>query len=278
MTEKLDLTNDGRGSDIHRIKMSKAMMERTKLTDKQIDEVKALLREGMNYTNIAKKYDVDRHYISDIDKNKIVKSLERNDEFFEKRILENKTREEEIKACSEMNSDDLIIHNNSKNSISKSSLNINQMIEILRLKGKNIPATKVCDHVSFQVSPNVVKSLWNGTKKIYERSFEGTDMTYKEYLDIVAMKCEINREVIRGLISLSCRALDIDTIILILQLKKQGYTQKEILEKLKSMDAYADKNITIDMIKKLLCGRTQVREEEFNNKSFTYAEYLDIVK
>lgn len=274
MTEKLDLTNDGRGSDIHRIKMSKAMMERTKLTDKQIDEVKALLREGMNYTNIAKKYDVDRHYISDIDKNKIVKSLERNDEFFEKRILENKTREEERKACSEMKSDDLIAHNNSKNSISKSSLNINQMIEILRLKGKNIPATRVCEHVNFQVSPNVVKSLWNGTKKLYERSFEGTDMTYKEYIDIVAMKCEV----IRALISSGSRALDIDTIILILQLKKQGYTQKEILEKLKSMDAYADKNITIDMIKKLLCGRTQVREEEFNNKSFTYAEYLDIVK
>lgn len=295
---KMGLKNPNYGKKLnnkHSTNIAKSMYGKNRvLTDDDIDEIFELYdNKKYKRKNIAELYNVSRQTIDDVINKKIVKLVEIA-ENMDSYVEEKKQEKEEIKSKYDNMTDKEIINaKNKQTSISKRTLTIDQMIEILKLKG-TMPSTKVKNSVSFKnkkgddISETIVKNLWSGKTVIFEEEFANRiDMNYDEYKEIISKKNKISPKERNNFISKNKRTLTIEQIIDVLKIMrenkgksfKERMTYKDMLiylhDKYGENGGNNNNKITLDTVKKV--KTLNIGEEEFTDKEITYGEYRDII-
>lgn len=156
-----------------------------KLSDDDIRYIIANKNE-MKQQDLANKYGVSRQYVAKIFKGLILPLSEK-----EEQIKNNRERMLKIKEEKDENFGEYSEFSKRKSAINKRRLTAQQMLEIVKLKGKKIPSTKINNYINFKdrdgnlITQDMVKNLWKGRTRIFEEEFKNLDMTYEDYLEII---------------------------------------------------------------------------------------------
>ena len=159
------------------------------LTNEKIREIFNLKDTGALQKDIAEKYSMNREIIRRI-WNKLILPTDDPEYLIKKKEL--------IISKKEISSDNLT--HEQKTSLGKRNFIISEYIDILKWKlkrdnnelidGKNIFSTTVSEYLSKlwnkKVTNDVIKNIWSGKTKLFEFEFNNVDITYQEYLDIIA--------------------------------------------------------------------------------------------
>lgn len=257
------------------------------ITDEQIDEMKKLRNEGLKYTEIAKKFNMSRQCVTDYINDKFMKISDINDENmkirFGKMKKEKEQKRKEMEMIKNMTTEQIKIHNNRKNSLSKRSYGMDIVVDILELKLNKNTSTNVVKIINQKYNENkitidIVKNIWSGKTKFDEIDFENQNMTYEKYKQIIKGNHE-TCSVQRGMaISSGSRTIPLNIMIYVLEQKDLGINYNQIHDDLKNMYPN-DENITFDKVKKIGSGKLKIFENEFDNENInmTYEKYCQIL-
>ena len=158
------------------------------LTDDKIREIYDL-KGNMLQKDVAEKYNMNREIIRRI-WNKIILPLD-SDEFIEKK---------QEKISKKLKNEVSTLTNAQKTSLGKRTLTIDEYIEILnwkmksinneKLDGKKIFSTTLATYLSKEWNKNItndmIKNLWLGRTKLFDYEFNGKEMSYETYLEIIS--------------------------------------------------------------------------------------------
>jgi hypothetical protein len=159
------------------------------LTDDKIREIYDL-KGSMLQKDVAEKYNMNREIVRRI-WNKIILPLDSTE------FIENKKENISKKLKNEESS---TLTNAQKTSLGKRQLTIDEYIQILnwklksknneKLDGKKIFSTNLAIYLSKEWNKNVtndiIKNVWSGRTKLFDFEFEGKEMTYESYLEIIS--------------------------------------------------------------------------------------------
>jgi hypothetical protein len=158
------------------------------LTNEKIREIYDL-KDTMMQKDVAEKYNMNREMIRRIWNKTILPTDDK--EFLIK-------KQEQIISKKTPNNNELT--HEQKTSLGKRNFIISEYIDILKWKlkkenkelidGKKIFSTTVSEYLSKlwnkKVTNDVIKNIWSGKTKLFEFEFNNEDITYQEYLDIIA--------------------------------------------------------------------------------------------
>jgi hypothetical protein len=281
---KLGIGNPNYGIDRceeHSKNISKSMLlKNRKISDEDIDMIIDLHKSGETHKDIGSIFDISRQYVDDIVNGKIKKMSYIKENIAE--IVE-ENRQKKIKTDDKyknMTNDEIKIEKNRSTSKSKRYLTVEQMIQILKYKGK-VPSTHIKDYIDLgeDISPNIIKNVWSGKTKIFKEEFDNIDMTYEEYLNILSIENKISSTHRSKSLSIANRTLTFDQIIEVLFMMEKKIPYKNILENL--LKKYGEnggndgKKITINVIKKI--KTIKIFEEEFYGQIMTFQKYQEIL-
>lgn len=166
----------------HRANISKAQKSNGKLSDNDIEYILSN-QNSMMKQDLAKKFGVSRQYIS-----RIIKESKLSDS---ERLMKNDMRKKMLKEKKDTLSDEEYkTFFKQLSGIERRSIDFDTIIEILKLKGtigvmKLTRAKKFLKKDGKPISRDMISNIWTYRTKLYEHEFDGKDITYEEYLDMV---------------------------------------------------------------------------------------------
>lgn len=167
-----------------------------KVTDEQIQEIRAAYASGTKPHDIAEKYNISRQYATNVAKGKILLKEELSNEELVTSMLEAKHKQKEIvqEAVAKGKSSKEVGYEHSIKGRRK--LPVDLIIHIMRDKYNNrelMPkaATATYQQVNEKVTEAMVKKYFNGDLVMFENEFPVGDCTWEEF---TRMKTELSQK------------------------------------------------------------------------------------